>query len=327
MLRIFVCDNDMQNCAKINEIAEKYILMHNLVMNVHVLNVLPAQVLAFLQANPGSAGLYFVDWNFGRMDGGIEFANTVRKYDPRGFIVFMAADDAAYKLIFRHKLEAMDCISKSDAYFTERVRECLDKTVERFIAKATFLQDNYILKLSDDVKSYRGKTLTKDSMVSIDIGEIICFETIPGEKNTVTVYTSEGALSFRGSLKKVEEEMKDRRNFYRCQNSLLVNLDKVLALDPVRCKLSLDRGLFMDIAGRKIKTLGNKIDDYNKDANVISSLNIPSQSSDVIVLELTEAPLTETGVLDVAAILEAHGLSHVVDLTKAKVTKIEEVKL
>ncbi|MCL2400619.1 MAG: LytTR family transcriptional regulator DNA-binding domain-containing protein, partial [Defluviitaleaceae bacterium] len=170
----------------------------------------------------------------------------------------------SYKLTFKHKVEAMDYIVKSDIELKERIVECISNAVEKLTAKATTLQDNFVFKISEDIKKAGARSgLAKDSIISIDKRTILCFMTESDIKHTVIVYTTNGRKQFSGSLKLVEATLEGDKRFYRCQNNLIINLDKVAALDPVQGMLILEGNFKTNIAVRKVKKLSEVVKSYN----------------------------------------------------------------
>jgi len=126
------------------------------------------------------------------------------------------------------------------------------------------LQDNFVIKISEDIKNAGARaSLAKDSIVTIDKSNIRCFMTDPDLRHTVILYSSAGRKQFAGSLKKVEEVLDGDKRFYRCQNNLIVNLDKIVALDPVQGMLMLEGNIKVGIVLRKVKVLGEVINRYN----------------------------------------------------------------
>jgi len=214
-------------------------------------------VIDYLEKHPKNAGLYFLDYNLNHqgMDGK-GLAEEIRKYDPRGFIVFITSDAKAHRLTFQHKVEALDYIVKGEPDVSERVRECINDANEKYTAKATALQDNSVFKLADDVKGFFGKSsLAKDSNVAIENDKILYFATEPDIKHTIIIYTTNGRITSPGSLKQVEASMDSR--FFRCQNNLIVNLDKVTGIDPIQHTATLEGNLTVDLVAKKIKAFNN----------------------------------------------------------------------
>jgi len=263
MLKIFICDDEPKHLAIIKKQVENYIVMSTFAMEIVCAETNPTPILKYLAEGSGDAGLYFLDLHLNCDINGIELAEAIRKHDPRGFIVFITSDAASFKLTFKYKVEAMDYIVKGDPYIKERLVECLDNAVEKLTAKATTLQDNFVFKISEDVKKFgSNSSLAKDSTVSIDKNKILCFITEPDIKHTVIVYTTDGRKQFAGSLKHVEAKLNGDERFYRCQNNLVVNLDKVAALDPIQCVLTLADNFEVDIAARKVKKLTERINSH-----------------------------------------------------------------
>ena len=317
MLKVFICEDDPEYLAFIEKQVTNYITMSNLIMHMVCSDVNPSAIIHHLEKSPSDTGLYFLGIHIKEELGGIKLAETIRKYDPRGFIVFLASDATSYKFIFKYKIEALDYIIKDDPYIEERIHECLDDAVKKFTAKATILQNNFVFKLSEDTKSFFGNNImAKDSMVSVDSGKILCFMTVPDMKRTVIVHTIEGSFPVRGSLRQIEDEIDDAR-FYKCQSNLIINLDKVIALDPIQRILTLENNITINIATRKIKALNQRINEYEKNLPILAK-----SKNEYYELILNEVPLTDNNEPDFPAILAAHGLSHV-NLSKAKVFKID----
>ena len=265
MLKIFICDDEPRELAYIKKLVEKYVVMGAFAMEVVCAETSPAPILKYLEENPGDAGLYFLDLHLNSDMNGIDLATAIRKHDPRGFIVFITSDAHSHTLTFKYKVEAMDYIEKGGLELEKRIAECLNNAAERLTAKATTLQDNFVIKISEDVKKAGShSTLAKDSTIAIDKNKIICFMTEPEIKHTVMVYTTDGRKQFAGSLKHVEDRLADNNRFFRCQKNLIVNLDKVVGLDPIQRILTLDDNLRIDIAVRKIKPLTERIKSYDE---------------------------------------------------------------
>lgn len=259
MLNIFICDDEPQYLTFIKKQVDNYVTMSDFAMRVVCASTSPLTVLKHLEENPRETGLYFLDLHLNSELDGIQLAEAIRRHDPRGFIVFITSDAAAYKLAFKYKVEAMDYIVKDELDNKARINECLDNAVAKLSAQATPLQDHFVFKIARDIKLFRGKSpLSKDSTISIDKSKILCFMTEPENKRMVKVYTTEGQSMTADNLKSIEAKM-NSEYFYRCQNNLIVNLDKCVALDIIQNLLFLTDGLQVEIKSRNIKTLNARI--------------------------------------------------------------------
>lgn len=258
MLNIFICEDDRKFLDFVVKHVENYIAMSKTAMSLVCAATTPEEVLGCLDKNQGSTGLYFLDLHLDADMNGIDLAEAIRRHDARGFIVFITSDALSYKLTFKHKVEALDYIVKGEPQLMERIYECLDNAVSKFAAK-TAVQDHFVFKLADDVKKSKGVSLAEGSTICIDNNKILCFITEPDIKHTVTVYTTDGErMQFGGSLRQVEAKL-DKQRFFRCQNNLIANMDKVIALDPIQLLLIFESGLSVSVATRAVRKLNERI--------------------------------------------------------------------
>ena len=96
--------------------------------------------------------------------------------------------------------------------------------------------------------------------VKIEKSKIICFMTEPDIKHAVIVYTTDGdRMVFSGSLRKVESLLSDMR-FYRCQKNLIVNIEKIIAIDPVSNELVLENDISIYVPYRQTKKLIERVE-------------------------------------------------------------------
>jgi len=265
MLRVFICEDNPVYLASVKKIVDNYVMMQNLAMQVVCAATSPTEVIEYLDNNKSvaMAGLYFLDLDLNCDIDGISLAETIRKYDPRGFIVFITADGDSHRLTFEHKVEAMDYIVKDRHKLQNRICECIDNAIAKFSAKDVPLQDNFVFKTSKDVKRLGGSyNLAKDAVVVLDRNKIFYFMTNPNTKHTVVVISTEGRMEFNGSLKQVEKEL-DKEHFYRCQNNLIVNIDKVISVDPVQCTVLLEGGHVVDVAARQVKKMKERVEKHS----------------------------------------------------------------
>ena len=62
----------------------------------------------------GEVGIYFLDIDLKTDMTGLTLAQEIRKYDPRGFIIFITTHSEMSYMTFIYKLEALDFILKDD---------------------------------------------------------------------------------------------------------------------------------------------------------------------------------------------------------------------
>ena len=270
MLKIFICDDNKKHLDDIKSTVEKYIIVNELATSVACAETSPPLIIKHLENNSG-VGLYFLGLHFDNKINAIALAKSIRKHDPRGFIVFIASDTEAYRsnleCLLKHKVEVMDCIVKNEPMQT-RIQECIDYAVERYTAKPNQQQDNFTIKISNDAKKFgEYNNLAKGSIISIESNKIICFTTGPNMNRTVIIWTTNGQLQQQGNLTQIEATL-DKNHFYRCQSNLIVNLSKIINLDPLHGVLTLEGNLQMNIASRKVKGLKERIFEYSRSKTI-----------------------------------------------------------
>ena len=109
MLKIFVCEDNIEQKEKLKNIIENIILIENYDMNLELATGDPHKILNYLKSTETS-GIYFLDVDLHCDINGIQLAEQIRKYDPRGFIIFITTHAEMSYLTFIYKVEAMDYI-------------------------------------------------------------------------------------------------------------------------------------------------------------------------------------------------------------------------
>ena len=151
MIPVYICDDEPAIRKNLEQIvAGQIMILDNDMGPVQAMED-PDDLLKVQKENTVPA-VYFLDIDFPGKMSGLELAQNLRQYDPRGFIIFITAhDDLAFET-FRLRLEALDYIVKgSRSMMTERVQKCLESIRERMQAQRPG-QGNYCtIKILDTV--------------------------------------------------------------------------------------------------------------------------------------------------------------------------------
>ena len=113
MIKIFICEDNKNQQEKFKDIISNIIIIENYDMEIELVTENPYEVLEHIKENTTS-GLYFLDVDLHSKINGIQLAEKIRKYDPRGFIVFVTTHAEMSYLTFMYKVEAMDYIIKDN---------------------------------------------------------------------------------------------------------------------------------------------------------------------------------------------------------------------
>ena len=240
MLKVFVCEDNPVQLEHITSCIRNYITIENLLATVALATDSPNKIINYLENNR-VPGMYFLDLYIKNEMNGIELATVIRKYDPRGFIVFITVDEKSRDLTFIHGVEAMDYIVKGSADCYDRIRKCLLIAHTRYVAKATPLQLRFAFKSS------------KDNLKVIDFSEI-CYFKLSDITHKIELYTDYDRYIFRSSLAKLEQELSE--NFFRCSRCAIVNINKIVSIDAKKSELKLENGDTVEVVPKYIGKIG-----------------------------------------------------------------------
>lgn len=215
MLKIYICEDIEVQRDKIQHVVENIVLMEDLDMELSCVSDDPHRILEKVKASE-EAGIYFLDIELGTDMTGLTLAQEIRKYDPRGFIVFITTHSEMSYMTFIYKLEALDFILKDvPEELGKRVYECIMKANQRFASAKNRVQANFSVKVNEKV-------------FTVDYDEILFFETSPNV-HKIILHCKNRQMEFLGKIKEIEKEVDER--FYRCHRSFLVNKDNIREID------------------------------------------------------------------------------------------------
>ncbi|WP_321835738.1 LytR/AlgR family response regulator transcription factor [Clostridium butyricum] len=239
MLKVFICEDNKKQREKFTEAIENSIIIENFDMEVALSTENPDDIVTYLKDNDVS-GLYFLDVNLKSNINGIELAELIREYDPRGFIVFVTTHAEMSYLTFIYKVEAMDYIIKDNYQnVKDRIHQCIINANKKHISKSTALQKNFNIK-------------AKDKIINVEYNKILFFET-SDVIHKVILHAVDRHIEFYSNMKTIEEKLDDR--FYRCHRSFLVNKDNITEIDMSNKVIKMINGETCQASTRLIKGL------------------------------------------------------------------------
>lgn len=211
MIPVYICDDEAAVSALLERLIGDQIMMMGRDMGPLQAVNNPLALLE-LQRQAQVPAIYFLDIDFPGQISGLELAQKLRRYDPRGFIVFITAHgDLAFET-FRLRLEAMDYIVKGDYdAMSVRVRDCLTSIQDRLRDEPSGQGRYCTLKLFDTIRH-------------IPIEDILYFEAL-GYKHTLRLHLVNELLEFNSSLEHFGEQLGD--GFWRCHRGFLVNREHI----------------------------------------------------------------------------------------------------
>lgn len=216
MLNIFVCEDNNKQCDRFTKLIEDIIMIENFDMRLALSTEDPNSILDYLSKNDGT-GLYFLDIDLKSTLNGIQLAEKIREFDPRGFIVFITTHAEMSYLTFTYKVEAMDYIIK-DNYenIRERMHQCIKNANKKYSSKTTELQKNFTIK-------------SDDKIINVEYNKILFFETSTNI-HKVILHAENRQVEFYAKMKDIENKL-DSDMFYRCHKSFIINKNKIKEID------------------------------------------------------------------------------------------------
>jgi len=239
MLRIFLCEDDPQQLKQLKTTVTDYIALKDYDIELALTVNSPAMLLDYLDTQPQRNALYILDVDLSHEMNGIELGGEIRERDPYGKIIFVTTHEEMIPLTFRHRVEALDYITKDRPGVRERVEACIELAYRRY-------QDDVLEKPYFQIK-------TGETMRNIPIDEIMFFESDSHKaRNKVILHMANGNEEFYGSISEAAEASPD---FYRCHQSYVVNVKNVKCVYRPKKMAEMVNGEFVLVASRKITDL------------------------------------------------------------------------
>lgn len=215
MLKVFICEDNKEHRERFSKFIDDIIMIENLDMDIGVVTESPYEIIKYIKENNGF-GIYFLDVDLKSDINGIQLAEQIREYDPRGFIIFITTHAEMSYLTFIYKVEAMDYIIK-DNYdnVRNRIHQCILNASKK-----------YSSNLNENEKIFTVKSGEK--LVNIELDKILFFET-SSIIHKIIIHAVDRQVEFYAQMKEIEKKLDDR--FYRCHRSYMVNKNNIKEID------------------------------------------------------------------------------------------------
>lgn len=214
MLDIIICEDDNIQRKKIESIIKDEVINLKLDSKIELSTSNSQSVINHLSAN--KSFIYFLDVELNEDINGIELGKIIRKYDSKGYIIFITSHTELSNLTFKYKVQALDYISKLDTVtFRSNISECL---IEAY-------------------KDYENNCINEKNLIEIDVGnriikfsydEILFFETTV-VNHKLRLHTKTGYFEFYGKMKDLEVKLPIY--FNKTHRSYLVNTNNIKSIN------------------------------------------------------------------------------------------------
>ena len=205
MARIIIVEDEDDEAAKL----ENYILQFGEENGEKFEIKIYRDGLGFIGNYEGDADVVFMDIKMKNVDG-LEAARGMRKTDAGACLVFVT--NMAQYAIKGYEVDALGFMVKPVSYFALSVQ------LKKALARRRGGESEEMLVKTDE------GVVKRISLAAVYYVEVI--------GHFLTYHTAEGDFRAYGQLSKLEKELADK-NFYRCQNSYLINLKYVTEIKTI----------------------------------------------------------------------------------------------
>lgn len=215
MFKIFICEDNSNERKSIENAVSDAVETEHFNIETALSTDNPYKLLSYVK-DDSSTGLYFLDVDLNTDINGINLAESIRKYDPRGFIVFVTTHAEMSYLTFIYKVEAMDYIIKDNCHnVNRRIHDCIMNAHKKFYLKSKEVSENFTMKVTDKV-------------INVSLDDILFFET-SDVIHKIVLHCKNRQIEFYSKMKDIEKQLDSR--FYRCHRSYLINKNNIKSID------------------------------------------------------------------------------------------------
>lgn len=147
MLNIYVCEDDEKQRDSFAKFIDDITIIENLDMKLALSTGDPYELIEYVKQSKYS-GVYFLDVDLNSNIDGIRLAEKIRKYDSRGFVIFVTTHAEMSYLTFVYRVEALDYIIKDDYLnIKNRIHQCILEALDKYSRRK---KDNDVFTINTD---------------------------------------------------------------------------------------------------------------------------------------------------------------------------------
>ena len=204
MLNFVICDDNQNMLNKLNKMFDTIFISNNIDASVVFHSTNPLEILDYSKSH--NVDVFILDIQLKSSMTGLDLAQKIREFNKDCYIVFTTGH-LEYSLI-AYKLKTFDYVPKPI-------------TVERL--------EETVLRIVDDVNGQPKKYIKIDNKNTlVDENEILY---IKREGMKLIYHTLSKDYESYSSFAKMEELLP--KNFVRCHKSFVVNINKIVHVEPV----------------------------------------------------------------------------------------------
>lgn len=220
MLNFIICEDDFVVSQTIKRYIEQYLEKNDLTGTIKVYNS-DFELLFPVSVCNTITNVFIIDISLNDVSNGLTLAKEIRRYDTKGYIIFITGYLEFALKAYEYKLRALDYIFKGDNDIIRKIFECLDVIRQELLKNQQLIEQNEkILTINLGTNHFR-----------IPFNDILYFETETVERKII-LHTFNAQFEFNDTLKCLEAKLDG--SFFRCHRSYIINLKQVKAISTKR---------------------------------------------------------------------------------------------
>lgn len=233
MLNFVICDDNQNMLDKFSKMFDKIFISNNIDANITFQSTNPTEILDFSKSH--NVDVLVLDIQLKSNMSGLDLAEKIREFNKDCYIIFTTGH-LEYSLV-AYKLKTFDYLAKPI-------------TIERL--------EETVLRLVDDVNGQPKKYIKIDNKNTlVDENEILY---IKRDGMKLIYHTSAKDYEAYSSFAKMDSLLP--KNFIRCHKSFIVNLNKIIHLDPVSNTICFNDDSSCEIGPKYKKTILEVLNNY-----------------------------------------------------------------
>lgn len=218
MLKIALCDDNIESTVTMQKLMESEIISQNLDAEISIVTDSQEQIEKLIKNKEIDFLILDVEFNGNNLDG-INFAKKLRKFNKDFYLVFLSAHQ-------RFLYPAL--VTKIFDYIVKPVNK---DTVHDLVSR-----------INEEFKDNSTMFININKWKTIKASEVIYMEK---SINRTIITTKKGTLSCTKTLDKMQDCLP--KNFVRCHRSFIINKDKILSIDKKAREVELENNIICPI--------------------------------------------------------------------------------
>lgn len=247
MIPIYLCEDDINQLDTWKNLINNTVIIKEWDMEIKASCSSPESLLSIINRNKPENAIYFLDVDLKSNMNGIQLAVEIRKYDPRGFIIFITTHDEMAVHTFKYRVEPLGYIIKESPLFKEQIEECLQNVFEKYQVPNNPISDILTVRMERKV-------------LIVPFDDIYYIEPSP-LSHKIKLHKGYEILEFTSTLAEVKAKLDDR--FVMCHKAYIVNCHHIRRVDRTNFTVYFDNNKSCPCSVRQSMPLCQRLEELH----------------------------------------------------------------